>query len=248
MTSPKLAVEQPDGTRRYVHPVTSEEVPSVTTVLGMINKPRLPGWAARKAAEYAVRHWDEMVELPFPEKVDQIRLASERESAAARELGTAVHELIEDWGKGIPHENSPRIAGHANQFISFLMKEKPEFTEQEVTLWSRTHAYAGTADFIAVMHGSTYLGDVKTGRNIHPEAAIQVSALAECDFIIREDGSEEPMPVIDFLAVLHIRPRSWHLIHAGNRAENFSAFLAARELWDWEHDTAPVCLGRRNYR
>lgn len=240
--TPPLAVEQLDGSRIYRNPRTGEEAPSVTSVLAMINKPGLQGWATRKSGEYADRHWEDLAQLPSPERVDAIRLAGEREASAARATGTAVHELIESWMKGIPHENSPEISGHVTQFLNFLIKMKPVFTENETTVWSHRHRYAGTLDAIAIMGADRWMLDIKTGRSIHGENAVQLAALAGADFIIRDDGTEEELPVMNFLGVLHIRPRSWHLYAVNEREENFSAFLAARRLWDWRHDTEPVAF------
>jgi hypothetical protein len=86
------------------------------------------------------------------------------------------------------------------------------------------------------------LGDVKTGRNLYPEVGLQLSALANADFIIREDGSEEDIPPIDCMAALHIRPRSWNLNYVNRTEECFDAFLAAKAVMEWQRKTAPHVL------
>lgn len=243
MTSPALAVEQPDGSRLYVHPVTNEKVPSVTTIMKQgIGKPLLTGWAARIAADYAVENWDELSGLSVYERRELIRYAHDREREKASDLGSAVHDTIDSWCSGRPHENTKETRPYLNSFISFMMEFRPKFLENEVTVWSRKYQYAGTFDWLAEIDGKMTLGDTKTGKRVYNEAGLQLAALGYADFILREDGEEIPLPGIDVLSVLHVRPRSWHLYEVRKDRENFKAFLACRELYSWLHETSEHVL------
>lgn len=245
MTSPPLARLTLDGRRLYCHPVTGEMVPSVTTVIDVaVAKPALVDWAGKMAALHAVSNWEELGGLPVMRRVEQIRWAHRRAADEAADIGDAVHETIEAWSKGEKAVTTKRTDSYLNQFIAFMMDRRPRFIENEVTVWSRTHGYAGTADWIAEIGGHVYLGDNKTGKRVYPEVGMQLSALASADFIIRQDGTEEPMPQVDFLAALHVRPRSWKLVPVNHRDDNFGAFLAAKHIYDWTQSTAPVVLGR----
>ena len=99
MTSPPLSQEQPDGTRLYVHPLTGEAVPSVTTIIAELAKPKLTGWAARLAAEHAVSQWDAMTGWHPNVKIRESKNAHERERDASAVLGTAVHSRDGCLGK-----------------------------------------------------------------------------------------------------------------------------------------------------
>ena len=220
-------------------------MPSVTTVIDVaVAKPQLVDWAGKMAALHAVGNWEELGKLPVMRRVEQIRWAHRREAQAAADIGDAVHETIEAWSKGAKAETTKRTDPYLNQFVNFMMERRPDFIENEVTVWSRTHGYAGTADWIAGINAAVFLGDNKTGKRVYDEVGMQLAALANADFIIREDGTEEPMPEIDFLAALHVRPRSWKLVMVNRRDENFAAFLAAKRIYDWLQDTAPGVLGR----
>lgn len=248
MTKPVLAqlVTLPNGeqSRRYVHPVTGEQVPSVTSVLNMINKPKLPGAAARVAAEYAAANWAELSGYPLGKRVVLIKTAHEREWGAKASLGDTVHDMVDAWCKGVPFPDVPKeIKGFAGQVISFLMDNRPEFIENEVTFWSRTHGYAGTGDAIVRIGGKTYVADWKTGKRLWPEVGMQTAALAGADFLIRADGTEEEIPPLDGIAALHLRPRSWTWQVLDHQKENFQAFLACRALLRWETEFAPAVLG-----
>jgi hypothetical protein len=236
VTAPALAITRPDGTRVYRHPVTGEEVPSVTTVIKSgFPKPALTTWAARKAAEYAVTHWAELAEMNVTDRLDLIRTAHERIAGDASAIGDAVHETIEAWAKGEAREITKGTDSYLTQFSDFMLVMQPRFIENEVTLWSRKYNYAGTADWIAEIGGHIYLGDNKTGKRVYGEAGLQLAALAGCDFILREDGTEEEFPALEFVAALHIRPRSWKLLRASHQPECFEAFVAARKTLDWTH-------------
>lgn len=241
MTKPVLARQMPDGSRMYCHPVTGEIVPSVTTVMDVaVAKPALISWAARTAAKYAVENWDDLHEQTSIEKMQAIAFAHSRQAQEAADKGDLVHELIDAWQKGIAMDAPRGVKGQVEQFSSFMLTEKPTFLETEVTLWSRQYQYAGTADWIAEIGNVVVLGDNKTGRRIYPEVGLQLSALAHCDFIIRPDGTEEPIPAIGALMVLHIRPRSYRLVRVFDDDANWSAFRAARTIYDWINNSNPL--------
>jgi hypothetical protein len=100
-------------------------------------------------------------------------------------------------------------------------------------------------DWIATIGGRLTLGDTKTGKGVYPEVALQLVALARAEFIITRDGEELPLPAVDLLGVLHLRPRSWALLPVTPGDASWRAFLAARELTSWLAETAPTVLGPR---
>lgn len=246
MTDPKHAKPTVHG-RRYTHPVTGEQVPSVTTIIsGGVPKPALPRWSAKAAAEYAVKQWDTLSVLSPDERVELIKGAPWRESEAAANLGTAVHDAIDHWCRDEPMPAwSPGVEPFMEQFALFLADRDPTFLHNEVTVWNRTEGYAGTADWIALIGGRATLGDNKTGKGVYPEVALQLAALARAEFILTDTGEELPLPPVDVLGVLHLRPRSWSLVPVVPTGASWDAFLAAKRVCEWTWDTAPNVLGAR---
>lgn len=244
MTQPKLAVQKPDGTRVYRHPVTGEEFPAVSTVIGAgVAKPFLVPWAAKMAAQYAIDNWNDLNNLDDTEKLIKIRTAHQVYADGRASVGDIVHEIIECAQTGQPYPQwGKEVNGYINQFINFMLDVQPRFIESEVTLCSRKHNYAGTADWIAEIDGKIVYGDNKTGKRVYPEVGLQLGALANCDFILREDGTEDPMPEPDYCAALHIRPRSWKLTPIHHPVDCFNAFLAARQILFWSQKVAPDVL------
>ena len=243
MTAPALAVTQPDGSRKYTHPVTGETVPSVTTILKCISKPELDGWAARLTARYASEHWEDLDVLDPKVRLDILTSVHQKERQVKADKGTLVHEICDSWGKGTPARIDKSIDGYMTQFFGFLGDVNPRYVESECTLWNRQYGYAGTADIIAEIDGHITLVDIKTGRGLYPEHGLQVSALSHCEFLIADDGAESLPPEVTRHALLHLRPRSWKLVPVFEAEDCFTTFLAARKIWWWLHEIAPDVLG-----
>ena len=229
----------PDGTRRYVHPVTGEVVPSVTTVLKVLNKPALDGWGARVAAQYADANWEELSGLESRVRVDRIKMAHKNESRRAADLGTMIHEICEKFATGNPSRIPKAADPYMNQFINFLADIRPRFLENEVTVWSRKYGYAGTADALALIEGEITVIDWKTGKGIYPEHGLQLAALSHADFVIRPAGTEEELLPVVKHAIVHLRPRGWKFVPVFEATQCFSAFLACKQLHYWQNEVAP---------
>lgn len=245
MTNPKLARSTSTG-RVYTHPLTGETVPSVTTVIGVLNKPALVPWAAKMAAEYADKQWAVLSELSSVERIDLIKRAHSRRSGSAADLGTAVHDAVDAWCTDRPMPSwAEGVAPFMDQFVDFLEQRKPTFLRNEITVWNRTEGYAGTFDWIADINGKTTLGDTKTGSGVYGEVALQLTALARAEFILHPDGTEEPLPAIDLMGVLHLRPKSWALVPVECSDASWDAFRAAITLRRWKLETEPNVLGPR---
>lgn len=243
ITKPILAVPTDEG-RMYVHPLTGECVYSVTTAISGGIPKKLENWSAKMAAEYAVDNWDELSLTGAETKLSLISTAHERVRDKAAGKGDVVHNSVENYNNGTPDDNSPK---HMKQFENFL--EVSGFTPifQEVTVWNRAHGYAGTADCIARNRKGRYVMlDYKTGKNVWPEAALQLAALSSCEFILDAEGNETPMPLILEQGVLHLRPLSWnyHRVDEWGWKGNFAAFLGAKAVADWRRLHPAMVWGR----
>jgi hypothetical protein len=244
LTNPVLAVTQPDGSRKYVHPATGESVSSITTIIKAgIPQPWLGPWAAKMAALHADANWERLSGVSVYQRVSEMKNAHKEYAQEKADIGDVVHDLVDCWSTGRPYPGPPKeVRAYVEKFIDFLTAKRPRFIENEVTLWSRAHGYAGTADFIIEVDGKILLADLKTGKNLHEEIGLQLSALAHCDFILRPDGTEEPIPEIDGIAGLHLRPRSWKLKKVSESGACFQAFLSAKEIMRWQQEIAPKVL------
>jgi hypothetical protein len=103
MTGPATAAtrtESADGSRYYSHPVTGEQLISVTTVLGAtIGKPYLAPWSAKLAAEFAVDNLAMLAVLVAAKGADEavklVKSQAELLRNRKRDAGTYLHDVAE---------------------------------------------------------------------------------------------------------------------------------------------------------
>lgn len=244
MTDPFLAISTPHG-RYYKTDSRPIAVPSVTNIINQKNKPAIPRWAARTAAEYAVDSYDRLHALERDEAVKLIKDSPFGKSEASA-IGDLVHGWVDGYIKTGVHPNNGDAIEYAGapltarrmwrQFEGFRDHYKPAFLDAEFTVWSDKYGYAGTADWSADLAGMLVLADTKTGKAAYPEVGMQLAALANADFILSSDGTEVPMPKWDRCAVLHLRPTFSRLIPVDHVDSCFRAFLGLKASFD--HDVA----------
>jgi len=223
--------------------------PGVTSVIRVIDKPAIVGWAKRETARCAVENLDMVTDLIAKggPKAAASWLAQipdyQRDTAA--DLGSAVHRLAEETSRGeqvsVTEEQAPFVAAYHR----FLNDYSPEFKSLERMVFSEAHGYGGTFDWLAVIDGKLTLGDTKTSKAVYPETALQLAALGNADFIgLTDDERKYTMPRIEQYAVLHLRPEQYasgyRLIEFHHIPEAFEAFLAALRLTNYKLGPSPI--------
>lgn len=253
MTTPRLAHSTKFG-RLYQRPETPASelkphadalrngllMPSVTNVIDVLNKPFLQTWYAKRAAEDAVQvnttHPGLMESKP-QDAIKWIAGAALRTSNSAAELGDKVHEAVEVLANGEVPEITPDIKGYVKSWEDFVSEQNPNFRFLEATAYGKIGSglkYAGTADFIAEFNGKLYVGDYKTGKSIHTEAALQLSALAHAREIYDEVLDQMiPMPKIDGGLVVHLTANGYKLHVVEDLAKPYEVFVQLRNVWEF---------------
>lgn len=220
-------------------------LPSVTTVLSVaLNKPALPGWAAKVVAEEAMQELPRLVRMARTQRGEAVKYLkgrpyAQRDEAAA--AGTKAHDLAEAYVLGKPFEvpapDTP-LGQTLGQFVRFLDDYKPEFEATEATVASYSGMYAGTLDAIAripALGNRLLVVDYKTSRTgPYPEWALQIAAYARAEVMWLPDGTSVDMPKIEGAAVLRLRP-DFYALHevTADMEELLDAFNAARGLAVW---------------
>jgi hypothetical protein len=197
--------------------VFSERVPSVTTSLSIINKPALLNWAANMCADSIKEALEPGVaydELQLNAIVEGGRKAHFQKKKDAGDLGTFVHKWVEAYIKGenpaIPINTD--LQDSVKKFLAWVEKHQVTFVVSEQQVYSRKYKYTGTLDFICLIDGKMYIGDLKTSSGIWDEYLIQTAAYrqARCEeypneiyagmLIVRigKDGSFEFGRITDF--------------------------------------------------
>jgi len=223
--------------------------PSVTTILGIKDKPALVGWAKRETAACAVRNLDtlaRMVKGGGPQAaVDWLKRIPDYARDTSADLGTQVHAAAEAIAHGEPvtldDDVRPFIEAYRRDFLEVF---EPRFLAVEAMVCSPRHEYGGTADVFAEIDGEIWLIDYKTGSGVYPDTALQLAGLARAQFMGRPgEPTQYPLPAATRFGVLHIRPDGARLLPVVVDRRSVSAFLDARRLFGWDQDAAKNVIG-----
>jgi len=184
---------------RHRYEANGVSVRGTTTILDILNKPALIGWAANKAVDhieayvnYAGINEPEVTfsMLEFITVFKDARKAHTQHSKGAADIGTEAHKAIESWIKGDPimKVSTPEAELAVRTFLEWTAVNKVTFESSEEMVFSRKYNYAGTYDFICEMGGKRYLGDIKTSNATYPSYWLQVSAYQQA---IQEENPKE---------------------------------------------------------
>ena len=156
----------------------------MTSILAAgLPKPALQYWAARSVAEFAFDHAEAWASLPREAAIDLLKRAPYRTTSGRAGAGSAVHRAIDAHIKQIPCEDlTGQERGLYDAALAFLRERQPEMLRSEVTVYSRRHLYAGTADLLARIDGVPTMIDFKTGKAVYADYGIQLASSAFADF------------------------------------------------------------------
>lgn len=184
---------------------------------------------------------------------------------ASADWGTLVHETIGKNLTGEAHDVDPRIAPTLAAFEQWKQEHYVEKGTVEKRVFDPEYLYAGTVDFIAHIQGDPGVIDLKTSSMIRDEHLLQTAAyfaaynkgaqgsfkctkrgilridqFQECQGCLakkrhkgRIDTVSEGNPVCNHQWT-HIQGKV-EFRELENHEEDFQAFLAAKELWEWYH-------------
>lgn len=241
---------------------------SVTTIIDKSsNKQGLINWAARTVAEYAVanihrvRHMLEAVTVKKDDAtgialvsdpaammgaIDWLKGCTYRNREYKANLGSTIHAHTEAYMKRQPFPEPPTdAAGYITAFRQWLADWSPTFEMAEASVFSRTYRYAGTLDAIVRIPkvGRCVIDYKSTGSGVYPEAALQLAAYRNAEFIGRPDGREEKMPAIDATFVLWLKPDGYEFVPVDTTEPVFRSFRHAIEMFRWVEEIAQHVIG-----
>ena len=217
-----------------------EWVPGVTTILGVLDKPAIPKWAASQVAEYVADNPDGIEALrglgrdPMVQALKGIPW-ERRDSAGKR--GNVLHEYAEALLKGdeidVTEEHVP-VMESALRFIEDW-HIKPLLIEFPCA--SREHRWAGTGDLVATYRRpdtgeeGTAIFDWKSGKNIYPEFAWQLNAYAFAEFA-GVDNNERAIPECGAAFGVQIRSDDYDVAPLAFGPHIYDEFLTIRHTYD----------------
>ena len=206
---------------------------SVTTVLGIIDKPALRYWFGKEVYQAM---------LVDPTMDERTALAKPYETSdSAKERGSTVHSLVEAYkNTKKPIENIPsQYAKYASAFYDFMSTHDIKVIANEKSVKSDDYQIAGTLDMFATIGDKSFLIDVKTGKDIYQEAGLQLSAYAQ---MMKETGQ-----ALDEIAVLLLETGKDGLPTGKYKfqtmEEDFDAFLGAKALYEYINKEKLIKVG-----
>lgn len=237
----------------------------VTTYIGIVDKSRpLITWATELYRDYLLSTLANG-EITEEHIFEGCGLHEERKQEAAA-IGDAVHKWIEEYVLGgdpaMPESKEAQIGVTA--FLEWIEAHDVKFTSSERIVYSKTHDYIGKLDIEAIVNGKRCLIDIKTSNGIYNTYGLQTAAYAKADeeesgkayegrWIIRL-AKETPN---EYAARMErknrnrqrrgyapFEPAPYQVFEAkflddepGNMERDFKAFVAAKELFEWNAET-----------
>jgi len=170
---------------RHLHSFNGIPLHGVTTVLGVISKPALIGWASGQAVEYVKGHWKVGKAYSKEERDDilaEAKGAHSRKKDNGADVGTRTHEAVELYTKsGQEYQGGDeQISPMFLRFKEWAESVGAKFLESEKNVWSEELWIGGILDFIVEIDGKVYIGDLKTSSAIYKEHFLQMGAYHLC--------------------------------------------------------------------
>ena len=215
-------------------------VPGVTTILGVLDKPALPKWAAGMVAEYVADNPDGIETLRDLGRGPMIQALKgipweKRDKAGVR--GNVLH----DYAEALLHGKDVEVA---DEHVP-VMEAALEFMDDwrispiliETPCASREHQWAGTLDLVASYthpvtgHEGVAIFDWKSGKALYPEFAWQLNAYAHAEFALVL-GEEVAIPACDAAFGVQIRADGYDVAPLAFGPDIYSEFLTIRHTYD----------------
>lgn len=165
---------------------------SVTTIIGVLDKPALLYWAAEQTAEAAIDNpqtWQGLLDEASREDavkwLRDARFRRPKTRLSDSAMGTVVHTMCETYaltgkkpdremveqlildagGPQVDIESEVHTAGlMLNQFDGWLHRAQPSYQATEVCVYNPTYGYAGQCDAFLTIDGVRFIADYKSSR------------------------------------------------------------------------------------
>lgn len=229
----------------HPHPV------SVTSLIKVISAPtQLTKWIDKKLINAALEAYQKTGDADLSLSVG---LNARWGGSEEADLGTSVHYLAEvsdlrSLGREVnPHPvtDTKKAMTYVRQWEKCREEHQMQILATEVTLVNTEIGYAGTADRVVVVPAISdqpLILDLKSGKNIYNDVALQCAALANCTQILYDDGSLGKIPWdLDTTKGIaaHVRPRSCRLVPL-DIAAAWPYFQPLAKLAMWKTETVKV--------
>lgn len=243
----------------YRYAWQGRDLPSWSTIRAIAGvKPQIHSWVLEGMVTEALRMGPTIaaaVQTNEPAAIKWVRTrlwdaaVAERDKAA--DLGTRVHGAVEQGHD--PALVSVDVAKKLAWFRDWCAVSGATILAQEYQVFNLTLGYGGTVDLLVLMpDGSIWIVDLKSGRSLWGEHALQLMGYVQGEFVGRDDAIDDTLTAFHRsargMAVLHLRDDGWEFRSLRADAETWAAFRGLLTFARWQHandDIDTVTLGKR---
>lgn len=237
-----------------------EVVPSVTQIIGMLDKPALVPWAGKITANYVVNEVLPLIqagELVIETDEDyeglfqKAKVQAAEESKKAKDVGTEVHDAIHRYcliGEK-PTELSPQAQQSFQAYLDWEAKARAgKILAMEMPFYNDDYDFCGTFDRLGFLNGKLYLIDYKSSKSFYePDMPLQLAAYRIGVNKMIKNGELESKKMVEGAGVLRLDKETGEPFWKDytlflDTAEKF--FLVLREAYGLKKDLGDIAKGK----
>jgi hypothetical protein len=121
-------------------------LPSVTNIIGILDKPQLTKWKMREVAKAAIAIPGPQGEEPVERFADRAIEAAMSQVSDAADLGTKIHDAIENLMRGSAEQPSEEMRPYVKPVLDWMRQVGVKVTHSEIVLVNAVHGFAGRVD------------------------------------------------------------------------------------------------------
>ena len=121
-------------------------LPSVTNIIGILDKPQLTKWKMREVAKAAIAIPGPQGEEPVERFADRAIEAAMSQVGEAADLGSRIHAAIENLMRGSAEEPSEELKPYVKPVLDWMRQVGVKVTHSEIVLVNAVHGFAGRVD------------------------------------------------------------------------------------------------------
>jgi len=121
-------------------------LPSVTNIIGILDKPQLTRWKMRETAKAALEVPGPRGEEPLERFADRAIEHAMSQVSEAADLGSRIHTAIENFVRGTAEEPAEDLVPYIKPVVAWMRDKGIRVTHSEIVLVNPVHGFAGRVD------------------------------------------------------------------------------------------------------
>jgi hypothetical protein len=121
-------------------------LPSVTSIISILDKPQLTRWKLRETAKAALNVPPPQGDEPLERFADRAIEHAMSQVGEAADLGTKIHNAIENLMRGSAEEPSDEMRPFVKPVLEWMRSVGVKVTHSEIVLVNAVHGFAGRVD------------------------------------------------------------------------------------------------------